>query len=54
LRKGTCFFQDIYGRTAKIYINPLFKQVLDAFDSSTSTKEERAYEEEKLLEGVGS
>jgi hypothetical protein len=53
MRRGECFFQDIYGRTAKIYINPLFKQVLDAFDSSTSTKEERAYEEEKLLTGVG-
>lgn len=53
MRKGECFFQDIYGRTAKIYINPLFKQILDAFDSSTSTKEEREHEEEKLLEGVG-
>jgi hypothetical protein len=52
MRKGECFFQDIYGRTAKIYINPLFKQVLDAFDSSTSTKEERAHEEERILEGV--
>lgn len=53
LKKGTCFFQDIYGRTAKIYINPLFAQVMDAFDSSTSTKEERAHEKEKLLTGVG-
>lgn len=44
LDRGQCMFQDIYGRTAVIYINPVFRDLLDAFDSSTSTKEERERE----------
>jgi hypothetical protein len=52
MEKGFCYFQDIYGRTAKIYINPIFKPIFDAFDTSTSTEEEREREKEKVLEGV--
>src|SRR5699024_3624272 len=46
LGMGEALFQDIYGQTAEIYINPVFKNLLDAFDSSTSSDEER--EQEKL------
>ena len=44
LPKGTAMFQDIYGRSAIVEINPVFQQVLDAFDTSTATKEERERE----------
>lgn len=44
LQKGKCLFQDIYGRTAVIYIDPVFNDILQAFDSSTSTEEERERE----------
>ncbi|MBG9730756.1 hypothetical protein ABD87_14740 [Lysinibacillus sphaericus] len=44
LPRGTAMFQDIFGRSAIIQINPVFQQVLDAFDSSTATKEERERE----------
>lgn len=54
MTRGYCYFQDIYGRTSKIKVKPLFKSVFDAFDSSTSTKEEREKEREKVLQGVGS
>lgn len=52
--RGYCFFQDIMGRTSKIKVNPLFGTVFEAFNSSTSTEEERAKEREKVLQGVGS
>lgn len=51
--KGYCFFQDIWGRTSKIKVNPLFTSVFEAFNSSTSTEEEREREREKVLQGVG-
>lgn len=44
LRKGICLFQDIYGRTAIIKINPVFNDLLKAFDSSTASEEERKRE----------
>jgi len=44
LDRGEALFQDIYGRSAEIYINPVFRDLLDAFDSSTSTEEERERE----------
>lgn len=44
LSKGKCLFQDIYGRTAVIQIDPVFNDLLDAFDSSTATEEERERE----------
>lgn len=47
LEQGTCLFQDIYGRTDVLRVNTVFHQVLDAFDTSTSTEEERKFEKEK-------
>lgn len=47
--RGECLFQDIYGRSAIIRINPLFKELFDAFDSSTSTKEEREREKQQII-----
>ncbi|PRX40916.1 AAA domain-containing protein [Planifilum fimeticola] len=44
LRRGEALFQDIYGRSAVIRIDPVFRDLLDAFDSSTATKEERERE----------
>lgn len=44
LAKGKCLFQDIYGRTAVINIDPVFNDILRAFDSSTSTEQERERE----------
>lgn len=45
LMPGECLFQDIYGRSAVISINTIFSSFLNAFDTSTSTEEERAREE---------
>lgn len=47
LTKGKCLFQDIYGRTAVIHIDPVFSELLNAFDSSTSTEEEREREKQR-------
>ncbi|WP_231584214.1 ATP-binding protein [Domibacillus indicus] len=49
LNRGEALFQDIYGRSAVVKINPVFKDLLDAFDSSTSTEEERRREKERVL-----
>ncbi|HDR6289246.1 TPA: ATP-binding protein [Bacillus cereus] len=48
LKRGHCLFQDIYGRTAVIKVDPVFKELAEAFDSSTKTAEER----EKELAGA--
>ena len=48
LGTGECLFQDIYGRSAVIKINPVFKDLLNAFDSSTSTEEERERERQRM------
>lgn len=52
LDRGEALFQDIYGRTAVIKINPIFVELLDAFDSSTATEEERKRERERRKIGV--
>ena len=44
LSKGNCIFQDIYGRSAVIKIDPIFPDLYTAFDSSTSSEEERERE----------
>ena len=44
LGRGEALFQDIYGRSAVVKINPVFQELFDAFDSSTATKEERERE----------
>ncbi|QKY69428.1 ATP-binding protein [Lentibacillus sp. CBA3610] len=44
LGRGDALFQDIFGRSAVIHVNPVFKDLLDAFDSSTATEEERQRE----------
>ena len=49
LDRGECIFQDIYGRTAEVKINPVFQFLFDAFDSSTSTKEEREREKQRFI-----
>lgn len=49
LNRGEALFQDIYGRSAIVKINPVFKDLLEAFDSSTSTEEERKREKERVL-----
>ncbi|MEN1969684.1 ATP-binding protein [Lentibacillus sp. N15] len=46
LDRGEALFQDIYGRSAVIKINPIFTDLFDAFDSSTSTEEEKQRERE--------
>lgn len=48
LGRGECLFQDIYGRSAVIRVNPVFIELLDAFDSSTATKEEREREKTRI------
>lgn len=50
LSKGKCLFQDIYGRTAIVQIDPIFDELVRAFDSSTSTEEER--ERERRRNGI--
>ncbi|MEF3355766.1 ATP-binding protein [Paenibacillus sp. GYB006] len=55
LDRGTALFQDIYGRTAAVRIHPVYKEIEEAFDSSTATQEDRAYErerQEKIRMGV--
>ncbi|PRX58805.1 DNA helicase HerA-like ATPase [Cohnella sp. SGD-V74] len=55
LDRGTALFQDIYGRTAAIRIHPVYKEIEEAFDSSTATEEERTYErqrQERIRTGV--
>ena len=47
LAQGEALFQDIYGRTAVVKINPIFQELFDAFDSSTATEEERQREREQ-------
>lgn len=44
LDRGEALFQDIYGRSAIIKINPIFTELFSAFDSSTATEEERERE----------
>lgn len=44
LGRGEALFQDIYGRSEIVKINPVFRELFDAFDSSTATKEEREKE----------
>ena len=44
LGRGDALFQDIFGRSAVIRVNPLFRELLNAFDSSTSTEDERQRE----------
>ncbi|KIL74705.1 ATP-binding protein [Bacillus badius] len=48
LDRGEALFQDIYGRSAVIRINPVFEELLNAFDSSTSSEEERERERERV------
>lgn len=47
LSKGKCLFQDIYGRTAVVKIEPIFIELAKAFDSSTSTEKERERERQR-------
>lgn len=44
LDRGEALFQDIYGRSAVIRINPIFTELFDAFDSSTATEDEKERE----------
>lgn len=44
LGRGEALFQDIYGRSEVVQVFPVFEDLFDAFDSSTSTKEERERE----------
>lgn len=46
LPKGEALFQDIYGRSAIVYINPVFEEIYKAFDTSTATEEEKAFEKQ--------
>ncbi|WP_088816502.1 ATP-binding protein [Listeria goaensis] len=47
LERGVCLFQDIYGRVDILRVNPVFDEVLAAFDTSTSSVEERKREKER-------
>ncbi|MGG0545243.1 ATP-binding protein [Priestia aryabhattai] len=44
---GHCLFQDAYGRTDILRVNPVFKQILEAFDTSTSSEKEREFEKKQ-------
>ncbi|MGX9161968.1 ATP-binding protein [Priestia megaterium] len=44
---GHCLYQDAYGRSGILRVNPVFKQILDAFDTSTSSEKERTFEKEQ-------
>ena len=46
LENGECLFQDLYGRTAVIYIDPVFNWLFDAFD----TRPPQRVEEEVILD----
>lgn len=48
LELGECLFQDIYGQTAVIHINAIFKSILDAFRTDPTTEAEREAERESL------
>ncbi|WP_193065429.1 ATP-binding protein [Oceanobacillus oncorhynchi] len=48
LPRGEALFQDIYGRSAVVKINPVFQDLYDAFDTSTASKEEREKEMERI------
>lgn len=50
LDTGEALFQDIYGRSAVIKVNPIFTDLFDAFDSSTATEEERERERKRKAE----
>lgn len=52
LSKGKCLFQDIYGRTAVVEIDPVFEELTTAFDSSTSSQDEKNRERKKQYEAV--
>ncbi|MED3955586.1 ATP-binding protein [Priestia aryabhattai] len=41
---GHCLFQDSYGRTDILRVNPVFRQILESFDTSTSSEKEREFE----------
>ena len=49
LDRGEALFQDIYGRSAVVKINPVFVELLDAFDSSTSSEAEREREKVRVV-----
>nr|WP_252098382.1 ATP-binding protein [Bacillus thuringiensis] len=42
--QGAGYLPYIYGRTAVIKVDPVFKELAEAFDSSTKTAEEREQE----------
>lgn len=45
---GEALFQDIFGRSAVVRIDPVFRDLLNAFDSSTSTEEEKERERQRI------
>ncbi|MGE7920669.1 ATP-binding protein [Viridibacillus sp. NPDC093762] len=47
MERGHCLFQDIYGRTALIRVDPIFSNLAQAFDSSTATEVERERERQR-------
>lgn len=49
LKRGEALFQDIYGRSGVVVINPIFRELIRAFDSSTATEEEREKERKMKL-----
>mgnify|MGYP001089567419 CR=1 FL=1 len=53
LDNGCALYQDVRGRCATMRINPVFSDILEAFNTSTSTKEEREEARLKELEKVG-
>ncbi|MFC2947576.1 ATP-binding protein [Virgibacillus sediminis] len=44
LERGDALFQDIFGRSAVIHVDAIFRDLIEAFDSSTATEEERKRE----------
>ncbi len=44
LGQGTCLFQDINGRTDTLIVDLVFQEIFDAFQTDTSSEEERDFE----------
>ncbi|WP_239441472.1 ATP-binding protein, partial [Staphylococcus sp. GDY8P97P] len=46
LPQGTCLFQDINGRTDQLVVDLIFQELFNAFQTDTSSEEERDFERE--------
>ncbi|WP_436966634.1 ATP-binding protein [Staphylococcus xylosus] len=52
LPQGTCLFQDINGRTDQLVVDLIFQELFNAFQTDTSSEEERDFERELSKAGA--